>query len=48
MSEWLKIVLDEIARKTREAEQARAERERRATSPGDSGTEASDAQAEGK
>ena len=48
MSEWLKIVLAEIARKTREAEQARAERERRATSPGDSGTEAPDAQAEGK
>lgn len=48
MSEWLKIVLDEIARKTREAEQVRAERERQAASPEDSGAKASDAQAEGK
>lgn len=49
MSEWLKIMLDEIARKTREAEEALAERERRATAAGDDGaTDAGDGQAEGK
>ena len=49
MSEWLKIMLDEIARKTRETEEALAERERRSTAAGDSGAgDASDGQAEGK
>lgn len=49
MSEWLKIMLDEIARKTREAEEALAERERRSTAAEDGGaTEPDDGQAEGK
>ena len=47
MSEWLKIMLDEIARKNREAEEARAERERRASSS-DDGADTPDGQAEGK
>jgi hypothetical protein len=33
MSEWMKVMLDEIARKRAEAEQARAELERRAALP---------------
>lgn len=48
MSEWLKIMLDEIARKTREAEEARAERERRAAAGDGDAADAPDGQAEGK
>jgi len=34
-SEWMKVMLDEIARKKAEAEQARAELERRSAEPQD-------------
>ncbi len=48
MNEWLKIMLDEIARKTREAEEARAERDRRAAGSGDVDVDTDDVQADGK
>ena len=47
MSEWLKLMLEEIARKTREAREAREEHERRAASSNE-GRDTSDGQAEGK